>query len=212
MLKLCNIRARYIDQWPVAFDDSILNEGSHTEMVVLHSDTLKIAPGEDDGSEVLIDLLQKRFGGRVVETSGADIFITPITVDTHIVIHVAFTSGGKGFDCKDFTFFHALIGLGLVEGDLLASMDMVAENIMASNVTNCFDRDDLSVKLNFVALYHFLNSLTDVVHASINAGFLQTDIGGRLGSCEQVLIDWIGSHSERAVDNSAVDVNTKVNT
>lgn len=212
MLKLCNIRARYIDQWSVALDDSILDEGSHTEMVVLHSDTLKIAPGEDDGSKVLINLLQKRFGGRVVETSGADILITPITVDTHIVIHVAFSSGGKGFDGKDFTFFHTLIGLSLVEGDLLASMDMVAENIVASDVTNCFDRDDLAIKLNFVALHHFLDILTDVVHASIDASLFQSSIGGRLGSCEQVVVDWIGSHSECAVNNSAVDMNTEVDT
>ncbi len=43
---------------------------------------------------------------------------------------------------------------------------------MASDVPNRFDRDDLSVELDFVALHYFLDCLTDVIHPGIDASFL----------------------------------------
>jgi hypothetical protein len=59
MFKLCDIRAGSIDQRPIALDDAIGDKRSHPEMIALDSKTLKVSPGEDEGSKVRINGLQQ---------------------------------------------------------------------------------------------------------------------------------------------------------
>lgn len=108
----------------------------------------------------------------MAKTSSAGILIAPVAVDSHIVPEISSASTAKGFDGEHVTFFHPLAGLGLDEGDLFVAVDLVAQDVMASDVLNCFDRDDLSVEFDLVALHHFLDCLADVIDPGIDSGFL----------------------------------------
>jgi hypothetical protein len=172
MLKLCDIRARNIDQRSIGLNNAIRDERSHAKVVILHSNALKVTPGEDQSSEVLIDRLQQRLGGGMMKTSSAGMLIAPVAVNSYVVSEISFASAAEGFDGEHVAFFHALGGSGLDERHLFVAMDLVAQDVMASDVPNRFDRDDLSVELDFVALHYFLDCLTDVIHPGIDASFL----------------------------------------
>jgi len=172
MLKLCDIRARNIDQRSIGLNNAIRDERSHAEVVILHSNALKVTPGEDQSSEVLIDRLQQRLGGGMMKTSSAGMLIAPVAVNSYVISDITFASAAEGFDGEHVAFFHALGGSGPDEGDLFVAMNLVAQNVMASDVPNRFDRDNLSVELDFVALHYFLDCLTDVIHPGIDASFL----------------------------------------
>lgn len=172
MLKLCDIRARNIDQWSIGLDNAVRDERSHAEVVMLHSDALKVALGKDQGSKVLIDRLQQRLGGGMMKTSSTGMLIAPVAVNSHVISDISFASAAEGFNGEHIAFFHTLAGFGLDEGNSFVAMDMVAQDVMASDVPNRFDRNDLSVELDFVALHYFLDCLTDVIHPGIDASFL----------------------------------------
>ena len=172
MLKLCDMRARNIDQRSIGLNNAIRDERSHAELVILHSNALKVTPGEDQSSEVLIDRLQQRLGGGMMKTSSAGMLIAPVAVNSDVISDISFASAAEGFDGEHIAFFHAFGGSGLDEGDLFVAMDLVAQDVMASDVPNRFDRDDLSVELDFIALHYFLDCLTDVIHPRIDASFL----------------------------------------
>ena len=107
-----------------------------------------------------------------MKTSSAGMLIAPVAVNSYIVSDISFASAAEGFDGKHIAFFHALGGSSLDERDLFVAMDLVAQDVMASDVPNRFDRDDLSVELDFVALHYFLDCLTDVIDPGIDASFL----------------------------------------
>jgi len=172
MFKLCDIRARNIDQRSIGLNNAIQDKRFHAEEVILRSDALKVTPGEDQSSEVLIDRLQQRLGGGMMKTSSAGMLIAPIAVNSYVISEISFASAAEGFDSEHLAFFHALGGLGLDEGDLFAAMDLVAQDVMAGDVPNRFDRDDLPVELDFVALHDFLDCLTDMIYPGIDASFL----------------------------------------
>ena len=172
MLKLCDIRARNINQRSIGINNAIRDERSHAEVIILHSNALKVTPGEDQSSEVLIDRLQQRLGGSIMKTSSAGLLIAPVAVNSYVISEISFASAAEGFDGEHIAFFHALGGSGLDERDLFVAMNLVAQNVMASDVPNRFDGDDLSIELDFVALHDFLDCLTDVIHPGINASFL----------------------------------------
>ncbi len=172
MLKLCHVRARNIDQRSIGLNNAIRDKRSHAEVVILHSNALKVTPGEDQSSEVLIDRLQQRLGGGMMKTSSAGMLIAPVAVDSYVISEISFASAAEGFDGEHIAFFHALGGSGLDKGDLFFAMDLVAQDVVASDVPNRFDGDDLSIELDFVALHYFLDCLTDVIHPGIDASFL----------------------------------------
>ena len=172
MLKLCDIRARNIDQRSIGLNNAIRDERSHAEVVILHSNALKVMPGEDQSSKVLIDRLQQRLGGGMMKTSSAGMLIAPVAVNSYVVSGISFASAAEGFDGEHIAFFHALGGSGLDKRDLFVTMDLVAQDVMASDVPNRFNRDSLSVKLDFVARHYFLDCLANVIHPGIDASFL----------------------------------------
>ena len=111
-----------------------------------------------------------------MKTSSAGMLIAPVAVYSYVISEISFASAAEGFNGEHIAFFHALGGMGLNERDLFVAMDLVAQDVMASDVPNGFDRDDLSVELDFVALHYLLDCLTDVIHAGIDASFLGDDL------------------------------------
>lgn len=227
MLKLCDIRARNINQWPIHLNNAIRDERSHAKMVILHSNAFKVTPGEGQCPEVLVNRLQQRLSRRKMETSGASMLIASVAVNSYIVSEKSFASAAKGLDCEHIAFFHALSGSSFDEGNLFVAMDLVAQDIVASDVSNRFDRDDLSVELNFVALHYFLDRFTDVIHPGIDTSFLSNSFSfadrmqdifdylePRIGSCldsrKQIIIGWIESYGKSTIDNPAADMNSEI--
>ena len=107
-----------------------------------------------------------------MKTSSAGMLIAPIAVNSHVVSEISFASAAKGFNGEHIAFFHALGGLGLDKGNLFVAMDLVAQDVMASDVPNRSDRDDLSIELDLIALHYFLDCLTNVIYPGIDARFL----------------------------------------
>ena len=228
MLKLSNIGARNIDQRSIGLDNAIRDERFHAEVIILYSNALKEMSGEDQSSEVLIDRLQQRLRGGMMKTSSTGMLIAPIAVNSYVVSEISFPSAAKGFNGEHIAFFHALGGLGLDEGDLFVAMDLVAQNVVASDVSNRFDRDNLSIKLHLVTLHYFLDCLTDMIYPGIYASFLgvcsfsfadtmqgnfaylEPSIGGCLDSREQIIVGRIESHGKGAINNPAADMNSEI--
>lgn len=173
MLELSDVRSWYIDQGRIVLNNATSNERFHTQMVVLDSQTLEIAPGEDQRPEILVDGLEKRLCGCVLQASRADMLITTISVDTDIIHQIAIASGTEGFDRKDVAFSHALACLSLDERDLLVAMNLVAQNVMASDVLDCFHRNGLAIEFDLVTFHHFLDVPADLVNPGVYAGLLQ---------------------------------------
>lgn len=107
-----------------------------------------------------------------MKTSSASMLIAPVAVNSYAICDITFASATEGFDGEHIAFFHALGASGLDEGDLFVAMDLVAQDVMASDVPNRFDRDDLPVELDLVALHYFLDCFTDMIHPGIDASFL----------------------------------------
>lgn len=172
MLGLCDIRARNIDQRPIALNNAIRDKRPNAEVATLHSNTLEVTLGEDQSSEVLIDRLQQRLGGGAMKTNSASMLIAPVAVNSYVISDISFASTAEGFDGEHIAFFHALGGSDLDEGNLFVAMDLVAQDIVASDVPDRFDRNDLSGELDFVTLHYFLECFTGVVRPGIDASFL----------------------------------------
>lgn len=107
-----------------------------------------------------------------MKPSSAGMFIARVAVNSYVISEIRFASATECLNREDVAFFHALVGLGLDEGDLFVAMDLVAQDVMARDVPNCFDGDDLSVELDFVALHYFLDCRTYVIDPGINSSFL----------------------------------------
>ena len=173
MLELRDIRAGDIDERRVGLDDAARDERSHAEMVVPHSDVFEVAPGEDQGAEILIDRLQQRLGRREMQTGRAGVLVASVAVDADVVSDVGFASAAEGLDGEHVAFFHALRGSSFDKGDLFVAVDFVAQDVVAREVPNRFDGNSLSVDLDFVALHRFLDRLTDVIDSGVDASFLR---------------------------------------
>lgn len=172
MLELCDIRAGNIHQRSIRLHNPTRHERFHTKMVILHSHTLQIPSRKDQRPEILIDSLQQRLRRSMIQARSSDMLITSIAINTHIIPHISFASTAKGFDREDLAFLHALGGIGLDEGDLFATMDLVAEDVVAGDVADGFDGDGLVVEFDFVAFHYFLDGGADVGHSGVDAGFL----------------------------------------
>lgn len=107
-----------------------------------------------------------------MKASSAGMYVAAVTVNSHIVSEISLASAAEGFDREHITLFHALSGVSFDERNLFVTMDLVAQNIMTSNISNRFDRNNLLVELDLITLHYLLNCLTDVIDAGINASFL----------------------------------------
>lgn len=111
-----------------------------------------------------------------VSSVGTDVLVTPIAVYSHVVIEKSFAGGSEGFDGEYIALLHTLAGLSFHKWNLLVPVDLVAQNVMASDVSNRFDWNDLSIELDFVALHYFLDLSADVVYTGIDASFLEDSL------------------------------------
>lgn len=112
----------------------------------------------------------------MMEPSGADMFVASIAVDANVISEVGFACTAEGLDCEDVAFFHSLGSLRLDEGYLLVAVNVVAQNVMASDIADCFYRDAFALQFDLVALHYFLDSFTDVIDPSIDTSFLSARV------------------------------------
>jgi hypothetical protein len=101
------------------------------------------------------------------------VLIATIAIDTNVICQPAIACGAKGLDGKDIAFLHALVCLGLDERDLLVTVNLVAKDVVASDVLNCFDGNGLAAEFDLVALHYLLDILADLVNPGVDASFLR---------------------------------------
>ena len=51
---------------------------------MFHSQALKISTTEDDGTEILVNGLEKRLGGGKLGMGSRDVFISSVAIDPHL--------------------------------------------------------------------------------------------------------------------------------
>jgi hypothetical protein len=172
VLELRNIRPRDVDQRLVALHNPLLNQRLHPKMVVLDSKLLKIAPGEHQRPEILIDGLEQSLRRRHSHPGRVDILVAAVAVDAIILSDPAPACASKGLDGENIAFFHALVRLGLDEWNLFVAVDFVAQDVVAGQAANGFDREGFAFDLDFVAFHCFLDHLAYMIDTGVDAGFL----------------------------------------
>lgn len=93
----------------------------------------------------------------MVQPSSASVLITPVAINASVLPSRPSAGATKSFNGEDITFFHALVGARLDEGDLLVAVDLVAEDVVPGDAADGFDGEGLAVELDLVALHYFLH-------------------------------------------------------
>jgi hypothetical protein len=174
MLKLRNIRARHIHQRRIRIHYASRDERLHSEMVVFNSgQSLQVAPRKHQRTKVVVDGPEEGFCGRMMEAGCADVGISAVAIDAHVVSEDGSAGGAERFDGEDVAFLHALGSFCLDERDLLVAVDLVAKDVVAGDVADGFDGDGFVVEDDFVGFHDFLDCGADFGDAGIDAGFLR---------------------------------------
>ena len=93
-------------------------------------------------------------------------------LSAYIIVEESSASASKSFNSKHFSLLHFVSIIVLDKWNLLTAMNLVSQDIMAGDVANRSDREDLSVNLDFVAFHHLLNRGADVTHSCVDASML----------------------------------------
>ena len=141
-------------------------------MTVLDSQMLKVALGEDQRPEIVIDDLEQSSGGSNPSSRRTHVVVAPVPVHSNIVFDAAATGSAESLDREHVALLHPLRGPGLDEGDLFLAVDLVAQDVVTSEASDCFDGNDFAVELDFVAFHGLLHDLADVIDPGVNASFL----------------------------------------
>lgn len=139
---------------------------------------------------------------------------------------VSLAGTAKGLNGKYLAFFHFSLIAPFDDRDALAPVNLPGGNVVASQVSDGLDRICLSVEFHLVALHGFLDGCANITDANVNASFLRSCehrsrsfnaeryldscIRGILDGREKVVINRVPRHGEGAVDNPAVEMDSKV--
>lgn len=98
---------------------------------------------------------------------------------------------------------------------------------VGTHIVDSFDRDGLAVQSHLIRLHDFLDAGADVVHASVDTGFLEISLALRrhfpveaylqagvrrgLDAFEEVIVDRVVCDGERTIDDASVDMDSKIN-
>lgn len=107
-----------------------------------------------------------------MQACSAHVLVATVSIYAYVVFENRFPCGAERFDGEDVAFLHALGSFRLDKGHLFVAMDLVAEDIVAGDVADCFDGYSFVVECYFVRLHYFLDGGADVVDAGVDAGFL----------------------------------------
>lgn len=142
-------------------------------MISADAQPLQVSPTEHQGAEIGVDSLQQglRRGRNIC---GGDIFLPTVPVDANVVVEISFASAAERFDGEDLAFLHALGTTILDEWDLLPTVNLVAEDVVTADTSDCPDGLGLAVDLDLVALHDFLDCCADVRNGGVDTGLLQT--------------------------------------
>lgn len=99
-----------------------------------------------------------------------------------LVVNITIAGAAERLNRKDVTFFHLGCVGRLDDRNALCPMNAVRENRMASQVANRLDRIRSAVDLALVAFHRLLDPLSQLSEAHIDAGLLDTRVGGILDS------------------------------
>lgn len=130
MFKLRNIAPRHVHQRRILLHNAPINQRLHAEMILLHTQPLQVAPRKYQRAEVVLDDLEQRLRGCVVQVAAIRVGRgEAVAVYAGGVADRAPAGAAEGFDGEDVALFHGLGGAGFDEGDLFVAVDFIAEDL-----------------------------------------------------------------------------------
>jgi len=90
----------------------------------------------------------------------------------HIIADVSLSRTPKSLDGKHLTLLHLISILVFDEWYLFASMNMIPQDIMTSDVSDSFHWKGLPADFNLVAFHDLLDRGPDITHSRVNPCFL----------------------------------------
>lgn len=125
-------------------------------------------------------------------------------------MHVTVTRAAEGLDGKDIALLHLGLVVALDDRHALGAVNAVVADGVAVQVADGLDGEHLAVDLDLVALHDLLDGSTNVAHAHVDTGLLDTGVGGGLDGLEKGVVAGVEGDGEGAVDDAAVDVDTEI--
>mmetsp|Transcript_16271 Transcript_16271/g.23969 ORF Transcript_16271/g.23969 Transcript_16271/m.23969 type:complete len:213 (+) Transcript_16271:562-1200(+) len=90
-------------------------------------------------------------------------------------------------------------------------MNAVRPDAVSVQVSNTLDWKRLSIQLHLITLHHLLNGLANVTKTHVNSSRLDTSLSRLLHSFQQWIVSRIERNSKCTVNDSTVNLRTKVN-
>ena len=141
-------------------------------MVVLHTEMFKVSPGEDQRTEIVIDDLEQGSCRSQANARSVDTFVAAVAVDSLVVLDATSSSASERLNGENVTLLHALVSLAFDERHLFVAVDLVAQNVVACEASDSLHWNGLAVELNLVTLHDLLDDAADMIHTSVDTGFL----------------------------------------
>src|SRR6218665_2270220 len=89
-------------------------------------------------------------------------------------------------------------------------MNLVWSDRVAVQIADWLDLISFAVEFDFIGFHHFLNGGANITETNINTGCPNTSVGCILDSLQQLIINRIERKRESTINNSAVDMGTKI--
>mmetsp|Transcript_2590 Transcript_2590/g.4296 ORF Transcript_2590/g.4296 Transcript_2590/m.4296 type:complete len:310 (-) Transcript_2590:667-1596(-) len=173
--------------------------------------SLQPSAAKSECSERTSDMRQKLLGRRHAQGYVRSIKRLHIVTAFQVLYNVSSAGGAKCLNRIALAFFHLGHFTTLNDGNTLARMNLVRRDGMSLKVAAALDFMCLAVNLYFVRLHYFLDSLTDIAQTNINACGLDTRFGGLPCGFEEWIELWIERHCPCRVNDSAVNLGSKIN-
>lgn len=123
----------------------------------------------------------------------------------------AFSCWAKSFNCILLSFLHFDVWICFYAWNCFASMNLVRIDWMSIQILHNFNWVNLSFDLNLIRFHSLLNKSSNISKSNINTCLLETCISCIFNSLEKFIISWIECDCESCINDSSVDMSTKIN-
>ena len=213
MLELRRVTPLDITQRRIALHDPTLDQIIQAQQVLLLPQPIQIPATKGNRAEILLDHAEQAAGGGDAERDVGRVGAERVVADLGGIVEdvAAAADGAEGLDGEDLVLLH--LG-GLVaafdDGDGLAAVDRVWDDVVPVEVADRFDRVGLPVERDFVGFHGFLDRGADIAEADVDAGFANAGVGGFFDGGEELVVLVVEGHGEGGVDDATVHVHAEV--
>lgn len=197
------------ERW-VGVDYLLVTQVLECHLVLGGAGAVQPALAERQRAEVGVDQTQQVLGGLQAQWNIRLVKVFHVMAAIHVIVHISLPCGAKRLDGVEFILFHASCLTSLHYGHCFTSVYSVGTNGVPVEIPDGFDLISLTVNFHLVRLHDLLNGLPNVTQPDVDAGSLDTRVGGLLHGLQQLVIAWVECQREGAVDDASVDVRAKI--